>query len=70
MKDDSGTVPVEVYTTGNACDDREHYETDAPKGLEISKKTLQMIDRGIEEMRKGNVSDPVDMEEDFPGLFE
>lgn len=43
---------------------RLHEKTDIPK------KTLRMIDRGMKEAKKGNVSGPVDIEEDFPSLFE
>lgn len=40
------------------------------KKYDISEETLQMIERGLEELKKGNVSDPIDIKEDFSELFE
>lgn len=71
----------EVYTTGNACDEPEHYPVNnrdpdnAPplptKSIEdIDPRTVEMIESGLENLKKGNVSDPIDMEEDFPDLFD
>lgn len=37
---------------------------------DISQRTLEMIERGLDEFEKGNVSDPINMEEDFPGFFD
>lgn len=69
---------VEYYTTGNACDDEpEKYPVnnrdpeDAPElpwdfptksADDIDPRTLEMIERGLENMRKGNVSDPIDVD--------
>lgn len=36
----------------------------------IAPKTVRMIDKGMEEVKKGNTSGPIDMEEHFPGLFD
>lgn len=35
----------------------------------IAKEALRMIESGIEEMKAGNVSDPVNVKKDFPELF-
>lgn len=37
---------------------------------DIDPRTLSMIESGIEAMKNGNVSEPIDMERDFPGLFD
>lgn len=37
--------------------------------IQIDPRTLRMIDRGMEDLKRGNTSGPVDMKEDFPGLF-
>lgn len=36
---------------------------------QIDVRTLRMIDSGMEDLKNGNTSGTVDMEEDFPGLF-
>lgn len=36
---------------------------------QIDDRTLQMIDSGMEAAEAGDVSGPVDMEEDFPGFL-
>lgn len=35
----------------------------------MSGETFDMIDKGLEEAKKGNTSGPIDIEQDFPGLF-
>lgn len=37
---------------------------------DIDPRTVEMIERGIENMKNGNVSDPIDFEEDFPDIFD
>ena len=36
----------------------------------VEKRTLRMIRKGMKELEEGNVSDPIDIHEDFPELFE
>jgi hypothetical protein len=58
------------YPTQTMSDQNERGGGPTTSKDQIDPRTLEMIKSGIENLKKGNVSGPVDLEEDFPGLFE